>query len=165
MTTDLHQNKWTSIWDSGTKPPMCSYIYTSGSRNSCGSSHQKTTWWLGAETSNRTRSLSRGISNLVSVHRCVMAKSGQIVVLLKIFVNKGTSDYFVNLSPILTIFRILVNNGRVHLSHDGCHGNHFGGNVCYHRYQIITLCDKSLESWHCQHSHEVCGIVICCTQL
>ena len=34
-------------------------------------------------------------------------------------------------SPIFTIFRILVNNDSVHLSyHYGCHRNHFGGNVC-----------------------------------
>ena len=64
-------------------------------------------------------------------HRCVKAKSGQIVVLLKIFLNKETSDCFVNLSVILIIFRILVNYDRVHLLHHfGCHGIHFGGNVC-----------------------------------
>ena len=60
----------------------------------------------------------------VGVHRCVKAKTGQIVILLTIFVNKGTSDCFVNLCPILIIFRILVSNDRVHLSH------HFGRNVC-----------------------------------
>ena len=64
-------------------------------------------------------------------HRCVKAKSGLIVVLLKFVLNKGTTDCFVNLSPIVTIFRILVNNDRIHLSlHCGYHGNHFGGNVC-----------------------------------
>ena len=61
----------------------------------------------------------------------IKAKSVQIVVLLNIFLNKGTSDSFVNLSPIFTIFRMPVNNYTVHMSyHFGCHGNHFGGNLC-----------------------------------
>ena len=61
-------------------------------------------------------------------HRCVKVKSGKIVVLLKIFLNKATSDCFVNLSPIVTIFSIQVNNYIVHISHHfGCHGNHLVG--------------------------------------
>ena len=64
-------------------------------------------------------------------HHHVKAKSGQIVALLKIFLNKGTFDCFVNLSPILTIFNIPVNNDTVHMSHHfSCHGNHFGKNLC-----------------------------------
>ena len=60
------------------------------------------------------------------LHRCVKAKSGQIVVLQKIFLNKETSDCFVNLGPILTIYSIPANNDTVHMSHYfGCHGNHF----------------------------------------
>ena len=66
------------------------------------------------------------------MHMCVKAKSGQIVVILKVLgLNKGTSDYFVNLTPILTILSIPVDNDNVHtLYHFGCHGNYFGGNVC-----------------------------------
>ena len=58
-------------------------------------------------------------------------KSGKIVILLKIFLNKATSDCFINLSPIFTIFSIPVDNDTVYMSHHfGCHGNHFGWNLC-----------------------------------
>ena len=77
--------------------------------------------------------------NITSLHMCVKVKSCKIVVLLKIFLNKATSDYFVNLSPIFTIFSILVNNGIVHMSHHfGCHGYHCGRNLC------VTIVTKLL---------------------
>ena len=41
-------------------------------------------------------------------HKCVKVKSGKIVVLMKIFLNKATSYCFINLQPIFTIFSILV---------------------------------------------------------
>ena len=67
---------------------------------------------------------------LMHIHGCVKVKSGNIVVLLTIFMNKATYDLFVNLSPIFTIFSILVNNVIVHMSHHfGCHGYNFGGNL------------------------------------
>ena len=65
-------------------------------------------------------------------------KSGKGV-LLKIFLNKATSEGFMNLSPIFTIFNILVNNDTVHMWHNfGCHGNHFGGILC------VTIVTKLL---------------------
>ena len=78
------------------------------------------------------REIPRGCCRSIKpIHRCVKAKSDQIVVLMKVFLNKGPSDCFVNLSPIFTIFTIVVNNDSVHLSHHfSCHGNRFGGNVC-----------------------------------
>ena len=58
-------------------------------------------------------------------------KSGKIAVLLQIFRNKATSDHFVNLSPVFTIFNILVNNDTVNMSHNfGCQGNYFVRNLC-----------------------------------
>ena len=75
----------------------------------------------------------------LQVHRCVKVKSGKIVVLLKIFLKKAISDCFINLSPIFTIFSILINNVIVDMSYDfGCHGNHFGGNLC------VTIVTKLL---------------------
>ena len=66
--------------------------------------------------------------------------SGKIGVLLKIFLNKASSDYFVNLSPVFTIFSILVNNDIVHMSHNfGCQGSHFVENLCVTSQQIILL--------------------------
>ena len=71
---------------------------------------------------------------------CVKVKSGKIVVLLKIILNQSTSDCFVNLSRIFTIFSIHINNDTVHMLYNfGCHGNHFGRNLCYHSCQIIIL--------------------------
>ena len=68
---------------------------------------------------------------VTDIHRCVKVKSGIIIFVLKIFLNEATSDYFINLCQIFTIFRILVNYDNVHMSHHfGCHGNHFGKNVC-----------------------------------
>ena len=65
------------------------------------------------------------------LHGCVKETSDKIAVLLKIFWNKATSNCFVNLSPIFTLFSILVNNNVVHITHHfGCNGNHFGGNLC-----------------------------------
>ena len=65
------------------------------------------------------------------VHRYGKVKLGKIVLLLKIFLNKATSDCFVNLSPIFTIFNIMVNDDVVHISHHfGCHENYFGMNLC-----------------------------------
>ena len=67
----------------------------------------------------------------VVIHRCVTVKSGKIILLQKIFPNKATSACFVNLSPIFTIFNILVNNDIVHRSH------HFG---CHGVFSILTRC-------------------------
>ena len=62
---------------------------------------------------------------------CVEVKSGKILVLLKIILHKSTFDCFVNLSLVLNIFSIQVNNNIVHMSHHfGCHINHFGENLC-----------------------------------
>ena len=71
------------------------------------------------------------MGNIKAPHMCVKVKSGIIVVLLKIFQNEATSDCFVNLSPILSLFSTQFNNDIVHMLHNfGCYGNHFGGNVC-----------------------------------
>ena len=95
-------------------------------------------------------------------HRGVKVKSGTIVVVLKIFIYKATSDCFINLSRIVFIFCILANNNIVHMSHHfGCHGNHFDGNLfvtidtkllyrsmawCSSNTGCATLCDSSLEN-------------------
>ena len=56
-----------------------------------------------------------------------ISKSGNSVVLLKIFLNKANSNWFINLSPIFFIFYFPVSNDVVHIScHFGCHGNHLG---------------------------------------
>ena len=108
----------------------------------------------------------------IARHQHYQNESGQIVVLLNIFLNKGTSDCVINLSPFFTIFSIPVNNDTVRMSHHfGCHGHHFGVTI----YQIIKL----LNGWrssntcvhHCVIHHwktdifsilSMCGIVICC---
>ena len=60
----------------------------------------------------------------------IKAKSGQIVVLVKIYLNKGTCDSFVNLNLIFSNFSISINNDTVHMSHNFlCYGNNFGGNL------------------------------------
>ena len=65
------------------------------------------------------------------------AKSGQILVLLKIFLNTGL---FRQYKPNLTIFSIPVNNDTVNMSqHFGCQGNHLGGDLC------ITIDTKLLN--------------------
>ena len=63
------------------------------------------------------------------VHRYVKAL---LLLLQKILLNKAIYNCrFANLSPIFTIFGILVNNDIVDRSHDfGCHENHFGGKIC-----------------------------------
>ena len=52
------------------------------------------------------------------MHRCVKVKPGKSVVLLKIVLNKATSDCFVNISPIFTILYILANSDIVHISYN-----------------------------------------------
>ena len=63
----------------------------------------------------------------IQVHMCVKVKTGKST----IFLNKTHYDCsFISLSPIFTIFSILVNNNIVNMSHDcGCHGNHFGSKL------------------------------------
>ena len=57
----------------------------------------------------------RQVAKWVRIHRYVKVKSDKMGVLLKIFLNKSTSDCFHNLSPIFTIFRILFNNDIDHI--------------------------------------------------
>ena len=56
-----------------------------------------------------------------------------------IYMNKATSDCFVNLSPIFTIFSILVNNDIIcMLIHFGGRGHHFWRTLC------VTIVTKLL---------------------
>ena len=63
--------------------------------------------------------------------------------------TQGSSDCFVNLSPIFTIFSFPVNNDTVQMSHHfGCHGNYFGRSLC------VTIDTKLLNyymGWHSSH--------------
>ena len=56
-----------------------------------------------------------------------------LLFLQKILLNIAIYNYtFVNLSPISTVFGILVNTDIVDRTHDfGCHGIHFGGKICF----------------------------------
>ena len=108
------------------------------------------------------------------LHRCIKVKSGKIVVLLKIFLNKATFACFVNLSPIFLIFS---NNDIVHMSHQfGCHRHYFGVLPQLPSYCIIKYAGAVLIQGihHCVIHHwegEVfsmlmgCGMVICYTSL
>ena len=74
------------------------------------------------------------------MHRCFKVKSGKIAVLLKIFLNKGISDSCINLSPIFTIFSILVNGDKIHVTSFGLPWWQLWWEfMCYHSYQIILL--------------------------
>ena len=77
--------------------------------------------------------------------------------LQKMLLNKATCDCsFANSSPIFVIFGIVVNNDIVDRSHDfGCHGNHFGGKICF---TIVTKMGILLH-WISQAEYRVCNTV------
>ena len=99
--------------------------------------------------------LSSSLNAAFSWHSYVKVKSGTITVLLKIVLNKGTSDgSFVNLNPIFTIFSILVNYDIVHMSHHfGCQRNRFIVKLHMYvlpqlpNYYIIKLCWCRSNAW------------------
>ena len=74
-------------------------------------------------------------------HTYVKVRSGKVGVLLKVFLNKATSDRFVNLSPIFTMFSIPVKIYLIHMSHRFLVAMEtiLEEFMCYHSYQIILL--------------------------
>ena len=83
-----------------------------------------------------------------------------LLFLENILLNKATYDCsFANSTLIFTIFGILVDNDIIDRSHNfGCHGNHFGGEMCYHSYQNVYIIKLTGAGWiqgvqHCVIHH------------
>ena len=73
-------------------------------------------------------------------HMYVKVKSGKIAMLLTIFLNKATSDCFVNLGPMLTIFRIPVNNDIVYVTYFWFPWRRFWQeSMCNHSYPFFNI--------------------------